>query len=591
MENNGIDIENMSLMVPVSFEYPYALGYNYIFPTPGAEYFPKCMPGSPFQAPSIGRFSYDIRSGDILMVTHGGKPSSIGLHSVFKVSPSVKRHDIITVPPIQYSWPYLPKTVLWKISTYGKLRSPLEPIHLENMINSLSKYGIPDSRDQSVSSEMALQTAFNAMASTIRGGFDTPEFNIDMLLPGSLNMHSTTTKVKFGAIDIGRVDNQRSLRLRESFATCYYMSSLTVTHDAPLLKPAATIDFNNNSQKYPPEHDMADVNTNRLENTDAVLGFNRAENIILSSGLVENNSKSKKSFIDDSPSSLHANRNLDIPELGPAFFEPFGGDFANSNTSFDLDLHLTPKNTNTSDHSDKSIINNAVIISDTLPANAHPDSMSITFAPSPAPQPTSAPTYSAEIPATNRFQKCENLNVVSPFNHMETTNTFNCTSQSTVDPRTGTFTSNSVNPNSSLINQNSSTAAPVPVSTTNVFMRENDNVSKIATLAPRPTPMDTSTAVAVSAVDELQRNAAEKNEKNMDEEAKRRKELAEARKRRNRLSAAKCNERKKQELEKLKRETQVQKERVRELHEKRLLAKKENELLKAALVAKFSAAS
>lgn len=562
LSEDGIDSRTFSLLAPVAFEYPYAFGYTYILPSSESNVFPKCMPGSPFQAPNIGRFSFDVRSGDMLMITYGGKPKSIGFHAVTKLSETEKRHDLVTVPPIQYTWPYLPKTVLWKVSTCGRSIGPSMSMQNSSALTSnISKESrfLPFGED-------ALRTILSFLSNTIKGAFTTPEFDIDILLPETLDIQSRKTQIKFGEIKIGQVDNQISLRLRENFAAYYYMNSFSVTQDAPLLMSAANAENSGVTtlNSLAPTTNDEPFN-NPLSNLNAGVNLENDRSKVTFPTLENNRSQQQQTFIDDSTSLSQIghviNRDQDLSLLSP-------GLPGNSSSSFDLDFNLTTSSStrNIMDNSDNSL-SNKNLFSDTLPSTIPQDPMPVTSAFSASPSLNLALSPGIAIPEPIPPQMSFQNDASNP----TTTFTASEIASKPVNNAQHQVAAPALAP---------STIAPMEISNPTVPLATNNGV-KVVQLAPRPDLVTgtTPTQPTIGAPDDG---------KQVVDEEKRRRDLIEARKRRNRLSAAKCNERKKLELEKLKKETHTQKERVRELHQKRLLAMRENEELKAAIAAKFS---
>lgn len=99
--------------IPIAYIPPYTLGYSFNY-EPGESI--DCLAGNPFLAPRVSRFVFDSTSLELLITVCGGKPASIGLLSMLNVSSTLREQRLISVPPIPYEWPYLPTVCMWMAS-------------------------------------------------------------------------------------------------------------------------------------------------------------------------------------------------------------------------------------------------------------------------------------------------------------------------------------------------------------------------------------------------------------------------------------------------------------------------------------------
>lgn len=71
---------------------------------------------NPFKPPFTGRYAYDTRHHDLVIVVHGGQPACIGIMSMNRKTPICREQSTIVVPSAEYTFDALPTTVLSMLS-------------------------------------------------------------------------------------------------------------------------------------------------------------------------------------------------------------------------------------------------------------------------------------------------------------------------------------------------------------------------------------------------------------------------------------------------------------------------------------------
>lgn len=71
---------------------------------------------NPFTPPFIGRYAYDTRCHDLVIIVHGGQPAFIGIKSMSRKTPICREQSTIVVPSAEYAFDALPTTVLSMLS-------------------------------------------------------------------------------------------------------------------------------------------------------------------------------------------------------------------------------------------------------------------------------------------------------------------------------------------------------------------------------------------------------------------------------------------------------------------------------------------
>lgn len=297
---NGIRANLDSLFIPVCYSPPYAFGY--CLETIESENV-LWIPGSPFDIPHVARFVFDTRCGDMVMVTCGGTPTAIGLHSMHsrvtrrpadtKSAPADGGqqsspicdwdHEVLAVPAVPYEWPHLPSTVLWKISTQatrdvGEGDSALvsvpdsgvhtTPVAATPPITDLAPWPLtsngvchdgstpnPYSNSaDSIFSMKPLADVLDSISYHMSGRYQAPGFRVDILKQPSTVGSTQRIDTKQSELTIGRFNfmrppPDRTMKMREQFATGYYFESLSPSPDVAFISPAPIYAEVNNIQK------------------------------------------------------------------------------------------------------------------------------------------------------------------------------------------------------------------------------------------------------------------------------------------------------------------------------------------------------
>lgn len=100
-------------LLPIAHLPPYTLGYAFNYTPPDSTI---RFDANPFSAPRLSRFVFDPYTSEVVLSTYGGTPASIGLHSILTSTTSVREHRIMVIPPMQYQWPHLPSIGMWMVS-------------------------------------------------------------------------------------------------------------------------------------------------------------------------------------------------------------------------------------------------------------------------------------------------------------------------------------------------------------------------------------------------------------------------------------------------------------------------------------------
>lgn len=248
------------------------------------------MRNTPFETPCIARFAADKRTADLLLVSIGGVPPCIGLHAVSHRAGGFNAHVAIAVPAAPYQWPYLPTTVLWMLSTGAVRRRDGEDDDANLNVDDLSAAAlVATARQQppttppstagtrggsrfsgALTSDANADANCDAVAGTgtgtgtgiatcgvqpvllalereLRGSFDALCFRFDALVPaagatngnaGALFRPLTTSAVLGrGHLRFMATDAKDFVRLRERFASVYYLAALAPSSVGALVMP------------------------------------------------------------------------------------------------------------------------------------------------------------------------------------------------------------------------------------------------------------------------------------------------------------------------------------------------------------------
>lgn len=589
-----------SLYIPVCYAYPYALGYS--FNTQALQVDSLCLENTPFETPCIARFVFDTRTGDLLKVSHGGKPQAIGIHSMRNlIKDGVSHswdHEACIVPAVPYEWPYLPTTVLWKISSNvvrnHQTSPPAPPVPSDQLVSDLTPWplrhdgswadgSIPSRHSNSSSSIFAvaaLRKVIQALSLHLSGEFEAPGIRFDVLksMAPKQMFDSARSESKFGRINFIPASTACTVRLREHFSAAYYIAALTPSSDTRLLIPSPRI--RDGARETVPMESADSLLGIFLGRSDKLGAPHKTEECLhesessfdTTSGNVTNASEVSISEPTECPASSALDLNLDVD--GDAVTDGFLG----PNLSQDGNL-------------DATFAGNDILedILEWLPPSSLPLS-----------------TYSAEDTKNDRQ--------VNDF--------FSAHSDWQSDKSDAPSSSTSVGKNSS------SESFTMPIDDkTSLVTEEVPVVDEITAKSYLMTSISRGTVTEIcSTVVQSQNSSAESASQPIrkkpipiqpliqprlpelplpipqlqsqpgrgrkDKQAgsktseQSRKEMLEARRRRNRISAAKSNERKRLMLEQLKRDMETQKRRATELKQWEERALVENQRLKAMLINK-----
>lgn len=105
------------LFTPISSCAGVVVGYVFSPSTDQvARAFPPLSETSPLTPPFTGRFAFDIHNRDMVFVVHGGNPKVIAIRSFAVSKTSVREQSSIVVPSANYDFYNLPSTVLSMLS-------------------------------------------------------------------------------------------------------------------------------------------------------------------------------------------------------------------------------------------------------------------------------------------------------------------------------------------------------------------------------------------------------------------------------------------------------------------------------------------
>lgn len=248
--------------VPLAMVDGVSVGYAF-----AAHHVPRenCMPANPLVPPFVARFALDVRQHELLFVHRGGKPPAIGIRCMRRASDSVARENIgFIVPDAPYAWPQLPTSSVFMLSHVETSTSPIDSVPSSSPTTDaffdLTERAAPDRTPWLLSASGGLADglppAFNAqeeaasatssaaftatsrdfaasaLRSALSGSFGGPAFRLDAL-DAMTGIVSTCFTGAFTSI-YAPTENQDAYSITHRFVHAYYSNFLAVSCDGLL---------------------------------------------------------------------------------------------------------------------------------------------------------------------------------------------------------------------------------------------------------------------------------------------------------------------------------------------------------------------